>query len=290
MLEQTRLRGDPLQRGRALQVEAGQNADAGRLDEALDLLERALGEGCRYRREWLEADPRLLKLRALPRFQALVARSETRYAADAAEARPHLMFAMPDEPPDAFGYPLLVALHDDDSNARVTGPHWAAIADAGWVVAFPQSSEIGATPDAYVWHDRDRAAAEITVHLERVKKATQVDTGRIVLAGFSNGGLQAIALALTRRLKVRGVVALDPWLPRVDELRGLVEGGAGKMLRVYAVVGDEDPSYPGARELFDIFKRHAIRAELEVRADLGHEYPEDMPDIVARATAFVTAP
>jgi predicted esterase len=254
------------------------------------VLDRALAQGCRYRRDWLEADARLGSLRALARFQAFIARSDFRFREDAAAARPHLMFAMPDAPPDAFGYPLLIALHDDDSNARVTGPRWAALADAGWVVAFPQSSEISSTPDAFAWNDRDRAAAEIAVHLEKVKKATQIDIGRIVLAGFSKGGLQAIALALTRRVKVRGVVPFDPWLPNIDEFRELVSGGAGKMLRVYLVVGDQDPSYAGTRELYEVLKSQGIRAELDVRAGLGHEYPDDMGEIVARATAFVTAP
>jgi predicted esterase len=128
------------------------------------------------------------------------------------------------------------------------------------------------------------------MHLERVKKATQIDIGRIVLAGFSKGGLQAMALALTRRVKVRGIIPFDPSLSGVGEFRELVEGGAGKMLRVFLVVGDQDPSYPGVRELFDLFKGHGIRAELDVRAGLGHEYPADMADIVKRATAFVTAP
>ena len=290
MVELERLRADPLQRGQAYLVESAQFADAGRVDEALAVLDRALAQGCRYRREWLELDARLKSLHGLPRFQAFVARSDVRYREDAAAARPHLMFAMPDEPPDAFGYPLLIALHDDDSNARVTAPYWSALADAGWVVAFPQSSEISWTPDAFVWNDRDRAAAEISVHLEKVKKATQIDIGRIVLAGFSKGGLQAIALALTRRVKVRGIVPVDPWLLNVDEFRELVSGGAGKMLRVYLVVGDQDPSYAGTRELYDVLQGQGIRAELDVRAGLGHEYPDDMGEIVARATAFVTAP
>ncbi len=290
MLELERLRANPLQLGLARLVEASQYAEAGRVADALDALERALQERCRYRRDWLEQDPRLASLHPLPRFQDIVRRADARYAEDAAAARPHLMFALPDDLPDAFGYPLLVALHGNNANARVTAPHWSTLADARWVVAVPQSSEIGMTPEAYTWNDRERVVTEITAHIDRVKRATQVDVGRIVLAGFSMGGLQAIALALTRRVKVRGVILVGAWIPRGDELRDLVEGGAGKMLRVYLVVGDQDPSYARTQELFDLLSRHGVRAHIDVRPGLGHEHPADMADTLSRAAGFVTAP
>ena len=290
VLELERLRADPLQLGLACLVEACQHAESGRVDGALDALERALAKGCRYRSEWLDQNPRLATLQTLPRFQEIVSRAALRYAEDAAAARPHLMFALPDDLPDAFGYPLLVALHGNDANARLTAPQWSTLADARWVVAVPQSSEIGTTPEAYTWNDRERAVAEIAAHIDRVKRATQVDVGRVVLAGFSMGGLQAIALALTRRVKVRGVILVSAWMPPGDELRELVDGGAGKMLRVYLVVGDQDPSYARTRELFEVLASHGVRAHLDVRAGLGHEYPADMAETLSRAAAFVTAP
>jgi hypothetical protein len=104
------------------------------------------------------------------------------------------------------------------------------------------------------------------------------------------GGTQAIALALTRRIKVRGVIPVAAWLPRIEEFRTLVEGGAGKVLRAYGVVGDKDSSLAGTRELFDVFAANKVRAELDVRADLGHEYPADMSETLARAVKFITAP
>ena len=290
MTDLERFRANPLQHGLAYLLEAQDHVAAGRSGEALDALDRALAEGCRYKREWLEREERLSALRGIPRFADIVARADARYAEDAAAARPHLTFAIPDELPDAFGYPLLIALHGNNSNAQETAPHWASMADRGWVVAVPQSSEIGVTPGAYTWNDRERAAAEVSTHLERVKRATQIDVGRIVLAGFSMGGLQAIALPLTKKLRVRGVVPVAAWLPDITEFTALVGSGAGKMLRAYVVVGEKDPSCAGARELVDLFKRHQLRAELDVRAGLGHEYPADMSETVGRALAFVTAP
>jgi predicted esterase len=290
MRDLARYRANPLQRGVALLLEAQLHAEAGRRNDALDALERALADGCRYRRDWLEGNAGLASLRDDARFRDVIERADARYAEDAAAARPKLMFAMPDEPPDAFGYPLLVVLHGNNSNASETAPQWSAMADAGWVVAVPQSSEIGMTPDAFTWNDRERTAAELATHLEKVKHSTQIDVGRIVLAGFSMGGLQAIALPLIGKIKVRGIVPVAAWLPHIREFTRLVEGGAGKMLRSYVIVGDQDQSLDGARALADLFTAHGMRTQLDVREGLGHEYPADMHETLARALAFVTAP
>jgi pimeloyl-ACP methyl ester carboxylesterase len=290
MPDMARFRANPHLRGFVFLIEAGDHAQAGRTEEALDTLERALADGCRYRRDWLDRDPRLAAVRSLPRYEQLAERSAARYADDAASARPHLMFAIPDDLPDAFGYPLLVVLHGNNSNSSETAPQWTSLADAGWVVAVPQSSEIGATPDSFVWNDRERTAQELDVHIERVKRATSINVGNIVLAGFSMGGTQAIALALTRRIKMRGIIPIAAWLPHVREFRALVEGGPNRMLRAYGIVGDKDESVDGARELFEVFGQHKMRSELEVRPGLGHEYPDDMRDTILRAVNFITAP
>ena len=289
MIDLERYRANPLQRGLAFLIEAGSHAEAGHSARALEALETALAEGCRYRREWLREDRRLASLREDARFAELVERSGARYDEDAAAARPRLTFALPDDLPDAFGYPLLLVLHGNNSNSSVTAPQWSALADAGWVVAVPQSSEIGMTPDAYTWNDRERTARELDAHIEKLKGATSINVGNIVLAGFSMGATQAIGLALARRIKCRGVLPVAAWLPHIREFRPLIEGGAGRMLRFYGVVGENDQSIAGTRELFEVLAAHKIRAELDVRAGLGHEYPSDMTETVARAVKFITA-
>jgi predicted esterase len=283
-------RANPLRHGVAWLFEAEDHVKNGRPNEALDALDAALAAGCRYRREWLEGNKSFTPLSESTRFRDIVDRAEARYEQDSATARPKLMFAMPDEPPDAFGYPLLLVLHGNNSNASETAPYWSAMADAGWVVAVPQSSEIGMTPDSYVWNDRERTASELTMHLEKVKHSTQIDIGRIVLAGFSMGATQAIALPLVAKIKARGIVPVAAWLPHIREFTALIEGGAGRMLRSYIVVGDEDPSYEGNRALHDLFIAKGMRAQIDVRQGMGHDYPADMHETLGRALAFLTGP
>jgi acetyl esterase/lipase len=68
----------------------------------------------------------------------------------------------------------------------------------------------------------------------------------------------------------------------------LVEGGAGKMLRAYVLVGEQDPSRDGAAALVDLFVKHKLKAELDLRPGLGHAYPDDMAETLPKALAFVT--
>lgn len=281
-------RPGPLRAGVTALLEARQLAAAGKGTDALATLEAAYRAGCRYKKEWLTEHPAFAPLAALPGFADLVTRANARYEEAAALAKPRLTFAVPDTLPDAFGYPLLVVLHGNNSNSQETAPYWEPMADKGWIVAVPQSSEIGATPDSYTWNDRERAARELDLHIERLKGATQIDTSRVVLAGFSMGGTQAIALALTKRFTVRGIVPICAWLPDVDEYRRLIEGGAAKMLRAYVIAGAEDPSRDGARALVEVMRTHKIRAELDERDGLGHDYPPDMEDTLTKALAFVT--
>jgi predicted esterase len=290
MRDLAQYRANPLRHGMAWLLEAEDHVANGRPREALDALDTALAAGCRYRREWLEGNKSLASLSESPRFRAIVDRAEARYQQDAAAARPKLTFAMPDDPPDAFGYPLLLVLHGNNSNASETAPNWTTMADAGWVVAVPQSSEIGMTPDSYVWNDRERTAAELTTHLEKVKHSTEIDIGRIILAGFSMGATQAIALPLVGKIKVRGILPVAAWLPHIREFTALIEGGAGRMLRSYIVVGDQDPSYAGSQALAELMRSRRMRTQLDVRPGLGHYYPGDMPETLARALEFITAP
>jgi predicted esterase len=224
----------------------------------------------------------------VPGFDEVTGRAARAYEDAAAAAKPQLTFAMPDRLPDAFGYPTLMVLHGNNSNAKETMPLWGPMADHGWVVAVPQSSEIGASPDTYMWNDRERTAKELDLQFERIDRATQIDRSRIVLAGFSMGGHHAIALALAKRFTVRGFIAICAWLPDIDEFTKLVEGGAGKMLRGYVVVGDQDTSRDGARGLVDLFQKHKLRAQLDERAGMGHEYPEDMEATLTKALEFAT--
>jgi predicted esterase len=283
------LKAYPLQKGQIHLVLAEMLVAAGRPKEGVDVLQEAFTAGCRYKAEWLTKDAQLAPITADPRFVKIVKKVDERYRADAAAARPDLLVRAPAGDPPAAGRPLLVALHGNHSNARDTARFWSSAVQDGWVVAVPQSSEISSSPDAFTWNDRDRARTEIEPHIARVKELHRIDAGRIVLAGFSMGGLQAIALPLALGFQVRGIIPIAAWLPHVKEFTQLVESGAGHTRPAYIVVGDRDASYDGAMQLAALLQKHGGKVKLDVRAGMGHQYPPDMEKVLTLALAFLAS-
>lgn len=247
-----------------------------------------LPSGCRYRRDWLEANPRLRSVVTLPGFAELAVRSQQQWDDAAAASKPELTLLVPNNAAPASGHPLLVVLHGNNSAMEETIPFWSSAVDDGWVTAVPQSGEAGATPGSFTWNDRDRIDRELTMHLETIRRDVHVNGTRIVLAGFSMGALQAIALVMTGRVSPRGIASIAAWLPHIREFTALAHAGAASIRPTYVVVGTEDPSYAGARQLVELVSKLGSRSHLDERPGVGHRYPDDMQSTLARALAFVS--
>jgi predicted esterase len=282
----------PLHAGHIYSWRATLLAELGRADAALDALDAALAVGCRFKAEWLRDDRRLASLRGLARFDEIVDRAASRYARMQADARPALEAFTPTTPrPAPRGYPTLIALHGNNTNVAQTEPYWKSAARLGWLLALPQSGEIGTSPNSFTWNDRDRTLAEVEQHLQDLRGQSLVDDRAVVLAGFSMGGLQALALVLTRRFKACGVLSVGAYLPHIREFRKLVESGNAAGIRFYIVVGTKDTSgYEGAKQLATELERAGVDVVLDARADLGHAYPPDMDETLRRALTFIGSP
>lgn len=281
----------PLHAGHIYSWRAALLAELGRTDDALDVLDAALRAGCRFKAEWLRDNPGLTPLRDLARFDDVVDRAASRYAQLQADNRPQLEAFIPGTARPASGYPTLIALHGNNSNVGQTEPFWKSATELGWLVVLPQSGEIGTSRNSFTWNDRDRTLAEVEQHLQDLRAQSLVDERAVVLAGFSMGALQALALVLMRRFKACGVLSVGAYLPHIREFRGLVESGNAAGVRFYIVVGTKDTSgYDGAKQLATQLERAGVEVVLDARAGLGHAYPPDMDETLRRASRFIGSP
>jgi phospholipase/carboxylesterase len=108
-----------------------------------------------------------------------------------------------------------------------------------------------------------------------------IDPDRLVLLGFSQGGVMAYDLALGRPERFRALVALSSWLPDAV-LRGLRDDPARAGLVTLVMHGTQDPMVP-------IQAAHDARTKLEALGidaawgeyDMGHEInPQALRDLV----------
>ncbi len=252
---------------------------------ALQTLQEAVDAGLWFSHASLREDEDLDSLQGLPEFERLAAICEERYAAAVAQATPQLLIAEPEHasPP----YPLLVALHGNNSNSETSVDSWRSAANRGWLLTLPQSSQLGDF-DGYVWNDRERATAEVRQHDATTRREYAIDPARLVIGGFSMGGGLAVWLAVSGAIEARGFIAVGPYLEDVGLLRPLLKARPDRKLRGYIVVGDQDdPCYRISQEIAALLQAHDIACELEVYPNLGHVFPPSFEESLAKGLDFI---
>jgi predicted esterase len=249
--------------------------------QALLLLSEAVQAGYWY--SGLRTDPNYQILHDLPEFERLVDLCEERRLQAMLSAEPVIKSYPPSQsqPP----YPLLLALHGANATAEVS--HWSAGLAHGWFLGLPQSSQIFA-PGTYTWNDWDWALQEVPQRFSSLCAEFPIDPQHVVLAGFSQGGGLAAWLALSRRIMVRGVVLVSPFLPDVSHLVPLLESNPSSGLRAYLVAGQRDGyCLEVALALAELLPCYGIACKLDIYADLEHAFPVDFEPKLPEALDFV---
>ncbi|HZW02912.1 MAG TPA: hypothetical protein VFF68_03225, partial [Anaerolineaceae bacterium] len=159
----------------------------GRAEEAVATLQEGVDRGYWWPAAVLTDDPDLAALQARPDFQALVAACVERHQTALKNAKPERIVleplgVAPDQP-----RPLILAMHGRNGNLHDNEEHWATATRLGWQVVLIGSSQVVGS-NGYGWDDRDLALKELRQHLDEVCQNYPIDRSRIVLAGFSQSG------------------------------------------------------------------------------------------------------
>ncbi len=276
----------PDQRRMIFHLRACMASCAGDGAQALDLLAEASGGGYWYPASFWD-DPDFDSIRDHDEFKRLRAVSDGRRAEAQALARPELAVIPPSGGVPA---PLLVALHGNQGSNALHGAHWRSAADAGWLVALAQSSQV-AGPDVYVWDDLDQSESEIKQHVAALLHDHGGDAQRIVLGGFSLGAETAMRLALSGAVAARGFIAVAPGGPytnRSPELwEPLIEAGRGRGVRGVVLFGGLDHGHDAIVGLVDRLQAAGIPLIVEGDPALAHDFPVDFSARLPGWLAFV---
>jgi len=255
-------------------------AAAGRPGEALDRLVAAEARGDWWHRRLLEEDDDLVPLRELDGFAGLLERSAAR--ADASQSEPAAVLV---EAPDGDPRGVLVVLHGADQTAAHALAAWRAAVGAGFVLVAVESTQRN-TPYYRSWPDPVVADRDVTRAYDGLPASYR--SLPLVVGGFSAGGRQALRWALTGEPgdPVGFVVvapAADPGvLPEPS-------GAAGRGVRGLVVLGEQDDDVgEDATASYRHLSGAGLRVELDLVPGLGHDYPDDFADRLRAALEPMT--
>ena len=266
----------------ALRARAGDRAGSMRV------LRSALDRGAWFDESMLQ-DSDFDQLREDPDFKDLYSRSVALKRQAATQARPELQLLVPGTPAPAHGYPLLVTLHGNSSNAALTAHEWAGATARGWLVAAPQSSQVGRRHGVFVWNDSNLATLELKAQLAAIERSHPVDWTRFIFGGFSLGAFQAALMVLQRQAANQGFVMVSPGMPTPEPLLEAARNIDPRSVRGYVLLGGDDApqAIENARRLVAALNDTGIRTQLDERPGLGHEYPNDFETTLEGALEFV---
>jgi phospholipase/carboxylesterase len=153
----------------------------------------------------------------------------------------------------------------------------------GW---FPLSGGGPMDPAAFA-----RGKAAIAGFLDSACRRSAVDPRKLVVLGFSQGGVMAYDLALREPGRFAGLVALSAWLP--EALAAALEPDAAReALPAFVAHGSEDPMIPvdRGRESRDALLRLGVPTVYR-EYGMGHEIrAETLRDLVEWLDAKVLEP
>lgn len=200
------------------------------------------------------------------------------------------------EPAGDGPHPTILVLHGFGANAHDLlglAPH--LLGGRALVIAPQGPLEVPLDPQGrlkgYAWFpltlaqpptaaDVSRGIASAREFLDAAVERYPVDTERLALLGFSQGGVVAMALALGNPERFKALAALSTWLP--DDMNASLTADASK-LPVWMQHGTKD-------EVIAVTRARDSRAKLEGRGvpltykeyEMGHEISVDsLRDLVA---------
>jgi predicted esterase len=226
-------------------------------------------------------------LKALEGFSAFDRKNESKRQ-EAQKAVKHKMEVFTPENYDkGRKYPLFIALHGGGENIEGFKPQWtSSLLKNDFVVAYPQSTQI-VTMDGYSWtEDMELTKKEIKEAYAQIVERFPVDTSRVIIGGFSSGGVASLEVVLDETIPVVGFVVLCPGKPE-DFTAEKVREARDRGIRGTLITTEMDNRLPDQKAMAEIMKAEGLDHEFIVTPNIGHWYPDNLAELIDAAIAHI---
>jgi pimeloyl-ACP methyl ester carboxylesterase len=259
----------------------------GYVERAMDQLEESLETNQWFSPWFLQRTPELQQLGNLPRFQRILKsckEKETQYWQNGVMT-PILQVPPSAQPP----FPLIIAMHGNGFNSQHSASHWSAAVDAGWMVFHPLAKRLVGY-GLHWWDIHEENREIIAEQAGKIFTQYPIDTGRVILGGFSKGGETAMVLALLGKFGAKGFITIgaggyyhmqpELWQPLLESPPPGLRGVA--MYSPYDLERNE-----GSNHTLEMMQAAGIEVRMEKYYGEGHVFPEDFAVRFQSAIEFV---
>jgi predicted esterase len=254
--------------------------------KALKALEYGLDNGVWFGKYELGAEI-WAPLEEVEDFKAFKQKNEAKRQEAQKSVQPKLEVFVPENFDKSKKYPLFIALHGGGENIDVFKPQWTSpLLKKEFILAYPQSSQL-ITMDGYNWtEDIELTKNEIKKAYEKVVQDYPVDLSRVIVGGFSSGGVASLEVILDRTIPAIGFVVLCPAKP--DSFSADTVGKAKERgVRGTLITTEMDNRLPDQKEMAEIMKDQEFPHKFIVTPNIGHWYPENLAEMIDTAIQHI---
>lgn len=253
--------------------------------EALRWLSKAVDLGM-YR---FDGDRDMDNIRGEKGYRKILARADKLLAA-IKDRTSDPVTVLPDGYDPIRPYPLLVAMHGFGGEPQNFSKAFAkACSSRGYILCCPYAPVVMGK-SAFNWGEGEGdglAEKRVLESIALMRSRYNIDTSRMVLAGFSQGGYMAYLLGLKHPGLFRGAI---PIAGRYDTLLDQRLDTASKAgIKYYILIGELEPEGRRLSNL-EAIKRmmdHGVTASLNAYSGVGHAFPGDPAFELGRALEWI---
>jgi predicted esterase len=235
------------------------------------------------------SDEELNNIRDEEKFNEILYHGTRNYREAKGEPEENIYMSAPENYDPQKSYPLIIALHGRGGNPRIFLNTWKPIIDSlKYILACPQGPvEVG--NDIYSWDAPSQVNEELLMKvLDTVKKTYNIDSRKIILSGFSQGGYLTYLLGIRHHNFFKGLFPISGYF-KITDSRIDIEAAEGSDIRIYAVIGNyDDPAFIESNKNAEtILNYYGIKCQLNIYNAVGHSFPDNVIDEFKKALDWI---
>ena len=219
-------------------------------------------------------------------FDRILARNNEMKEEVQKTAKMKMEVSTPGELEEGRNYPLFIALHGGGENIEAFKPNWKSnVMESEFIIVYVQSSQV-VSMTGFSWEEQEVTKKELKEAYDKVCAGYPVDTAEVIVGGFSSGGYASLVATFFEAVPVKGFVILCPPMPdNITEAEATKARERG--VRGTLITTELDRRVPDQRKMADLFRDTGLQYQFIITPDIGHWYPENLPEMIDGAIAHI---